>query len=139
MKKGTAILITLLFIGVGVYMLYQEWDMGKRCTSETVGTVESVNREKKKDNYYAVIDYEVAGEKYRITTSASSSKLSLGSISFSKKAYQKGDQVTLLYDPEYPNDAMVKGKHSHLLGGIVVTAVGSLALILSILKKRDTY
>ena len=133
------ILAAIIFIGAGGYVLYREWDMGKRCTAETVGTVERVvrERERKKTKSYAYISYEVAGKAYSFKASASSSTLSLGFISISKSTCKAGDKLALLYDPDHPEDVMVKGRHDYLLGGVSVAA-GLLVLILGIRKKIRT-
>lgn len=139
MKKLIAILAVFIFVGVGAYMLYCEWDMGRRCTAETLGTVEKVERKREagRNAYYVMIGYEAAGGKYSFETSVSSSKLSLGPISFSKTSYKKGDELALLYDPEKPNDVVIKGSHKNLLGGILFSAAGLLVLIMVLRGKID--
>lgn len=75
------------------------------CTEEAVGTIENIREEigaKCATSYYAEIIYEVDGQTYR-------EEARLRWLSdFSKRNYNEGDHVALLYNPAHPDRVIVK-------------------------------
>lgn len=136
-KKIIIMLAAILFLVVGGLILVKEIGAAKRCTMATTGVVESMREERHGDDrdYYATIRYEVDGRVYQFETSVSSSKQSIGPITFSKASYSEGEGVILMYNPDDPNDVMIEGeKIKWIASGLMI--LGGLFLIVMVLKGK---
>ena len=137
-NKIFVILFGVIAIGVGIFLLISGKNKAKRCTSGAVGTVVEIIEEKEENTdteedgaivydsytytYYPVIEYKV-GDK----TVSKRSEIGYGS----KDKYKVGDKIDILYDPNKPEDYIIKNdKSSNIIGivfivvGVIVTGVG---------------
>ena len=143
-KKLLVILFGILAIGVGIFLIVSGNNMAKRCTAKASGTVIQIIEEKEENReaqesgatvydtyiytYFPVIEYN-AGDK------TIGQKYSIGSGN--KDKYKVGDKVDVLYDPNKPEDYLIKGdeKSSNLFGGIFVAA-GVVVALIGVIKKE---
>ena len=131
-KKIIVVLVGVLFLAVGIFMLAQGNDLAKRCTAETMGTVINLEKEESTDSdgyisytYYPIFEYQV-GEK------TISQKGRMGS---SNPKYHINDTVELLYDPDKPEDFVIKGDKSSNLMGIIFIVAGVALVAVGVIKK----
>ncbi|MBQ8131459.1 MAG: DUF3592 domain-containing protein [Bacilli bacterium] len=135
-QKIIMVIVSIIFIGVGSFVMIREKNDVKVCTEEAVGTViEIVEEEDISDDtisytYYPVIEYEVDGNKIsgKSTTGSGNSK------------YQVNDKVDILYDPNKPSHYIIKGDKTGSIIGIVFIVFGIGFFIYSIvnLLKKDS-
>lgn len=141
-KKLFVILFGIVFVGVGVFLFVKGNDMSKRCTTETVGTVTEIIEEREENTeaeasgavvydtykytYYPVIEYKVEDKTFN-------EKYSTGS---SKSKYLVGDKIDVLYDPNKPEDYLIKGDKSSNIIGIIFIAAGAVVAIIGVVKKE---
>ena len=127
MRKIGELLFTLLFVVIGVYLLWSGAKMKRVCTEVTEGIVVDIEKELSSDNtsdsakytYYPVVQYTVGG---RDITKKSSN----GTTNFK---YYKGDKITINYDPNDVEKFIIKGDNTILIIGIVFIILGSITSV----------
>ena len=138
-NKIFVILFGILAIGVGIFLLVSGNNKAKRCTSEAVGTVNEIIEEKEETTdedgaivsdtytytYFPVIEYK-AGDK----TVNKRSETGYGS----KDKYKVGDNIDILYDPNNPEEYIIKNDKSSNIIGIVFIAAGVIVTGIGIIK-----
>ena len=131
MKKIFVILFGILFVGVGIFAMFQGNDLAKRCTTPVTARVINLDREESVDSdgytsyaYYPIFEYQV-GEK------TLSEKGRTGS---SNPKYSVGDKVEILYDANKPTDFIVKGDTSSNILGIVFIVAGLVVAVIGVVK-----
>ena len=152
---GTVLMIIAIWISVSKVVLRK-----KRCTSPTVATVVKCSMENKPigdatylGNYYATVEYRVAGKNNQETFVVNGLQLQKGGI----KKLEAGMSVNIMVNPKNPNESFffpefaasssiserfsdaaaisvsgIGGSRWYLLliGGIIVLAIGGLYTIL---------
>lgn len=135
-RKLFVILFGVVFVGIGIFLMLKGNDMAKRCTAKATGTVVEVIEEEENNTddagytymYFPVIEYKA--EEQTI-----SQKYSTGDGNQDK--YKVGDKVDVLYDPNKPEDYLIKGdeKTSNIMG-IVFIVMGAVVAVVGIVKKE---
>lgn len=119
------LLITSLFLGIFIFVNNRTGDF-----VETTGIIIDNKYDSYDDLYTAIAEYEVDGFVYTVSDNSSSS--------FPKKI---GEEVTILYNPQNPNDAEFKlSKNSLWFVYIIIAvfyAVGIFVLIKGFRTPRD--
>ena len=139
-KKIIVILVGILALGVGIFLMVSGSNKAKKCTVEAVGTVIDVIEERQENTetdvsgadiydsytyvYYPVIEYTVGDNTV-------SGKYSNGT---SKRKYNTGDKVDILYNPENIEEFIIKGDKSNIIG-IVFVVVGIIVVGTGIIKR----
>ena len=128
MKRFVVLIIGLIFLGVGIYMYFENQRLVRVCTVERVATVVEMEKEESTDSdgysstiYYPVIEYEVNND-------TQYARMRTGS---SNPEYKIGDKVTILYNPDQSNEILVKGEKTldiftiiFLVAGLGITIYG---------------
>ena len=135
MKKFTGILVGVIFLAVGIFMFVRDANLNKNCKKETQATVVDMEEEFSADEdteymYYPIVEYK-AGDR---TVKA---KMDQGS---STPAYDIGEKITILYNPENVEQFKVKGEKATGIISFVMMGLGVLVTIggvLMVLKKED--
>ena len=136
-NKFIVITFGLLFLIVGLYMLFSGNDKAKRCTVETTGEVVEEYKDLNTNStsqldydrytYYPIIEYKAEDEKVR-------KKYSVGYDIDSR--YRVGETVTILYNPNNVEEYIIEGDHSSGLMGILFTAIGGFIVLAGIFTKN---
>ncbi|GKW47321.1 MULTISPECIES: DUF3592 domain-containing protein [unclassified Planococcus (in: firmicutes)] len=123
--------IGLIMLAVGFYTFYY-FKIGKKkkCTAETVGTI--VDQAGSPDRLYPVVEFQANGKMYRKRNSASITKQRLGSIHVSN-GYERGQQVTVNYDPAKPTRWMMNDSKEQMILPIMFLATGLIFVALAAL------
>ena len=138
MKKFGVALIGLIFTAVGVFMYFQNDSFSKNCTVEAEATVVDMKREFSTDIdtagtsyiYYPIIEY-------KINDTAVLATMRTGS---SMPAYNFGDTITILYNPNNTQEFIIKGDVSSNIMSYVMIGLGVLITgygIFVIVKKEQ--
>ena len=127
MKRFLALIVGIVFVGVGVFMYYKNDYLVKNCTVEAEAIVVDMEEEidSSEENisylYYPIIEYMVNDNVVKV-------KMSSGS---SVPAYRINDKLTILYNPNKKEEFIVKGdKTSNFISivfiglGVIVTGLG---------------
>ena len=128
MKKLLMIVMSIIFIIIGIVLFIKGNELKQRCTSQTVGTVVNIKEEVSHDEdgttytYYPVIEYK-AGEK-TIT------KQSLSGSGNSK--YNINDKVSVLYNPNNIEEFIIEGENTMSIIAIVFIVIGIITLLVGI-------
>lgn len=114
--------IGLMMLAVGLYTFYY-FKIGKKkkCTAETIGTV--VDQTGSTDHLYPVVEFQANGKVHRKRNSASVTKQKFGSITVSN-GYERGQQVTVNYDPAKPTRWMINDSKEQMILPIMFLATG---------------
>ena len=133
-KKIIVIVLSLLFLGIGIYTIKTSNAKAERCTEETSGVVVNVIEETSKDSdgnisrhYYPVLEYQVGEE-------IAHEKYSVGSGNSSK--YRVGDEIDILYNPSNNEEFIIKGDSTLKILGYAFTGMGALFAILGVVSKN---
>ena len=116
---------------LGGYMAYIQLSKGKRCSQPATATI--VGRDTKRvrgykgrrsTHYTPVVEFEADGETVQATADVDSI--------FPNK-YKDGNELEIRYNPDQPNEIIVKGKsfRSGVLGGAFLILLGIAGLFLS--------
>lgn len=120
MRRFVIAIIGLLFLGAGIFLFVKDRNMTRDCTAEAEATVVDMEAELSTESdgflYYPIIEYK-AGE----TTVRE--RLSRGSGS---PAYDVGDKITVLYNPDDADEFIVKGEKTSSVFSIVFMVLGLL-------------
>ena len=141
-KKIIVILFGILALGVGIYLMVSGSGMAKKCIVEAVGTVIDVIEERQENTetdvsgvdiydsytyvYYPVIEYTVGDNTV-------SGKYSNG---ISKRKYNTGDKVDILYNPEKTDEYLIKNDKTTNFLGIAFIVAGIVVTIIGVVKKE---
>lgn len=130
--------VGLILAAVGAVILAQRLSDKKRCTQSVpavvVDLVKKTSHRKKHTSitYAPVFEYEYAGKTYQYESG----------ISSRPAAYNVGDKVTLMIDPNDPHKAFEPGKSVWVIiivciaiGGLFA-AIGGIGLITALSKKK---
>ncbi len=95
----------------GLYLIFTLITRSRKCTAETVGTVIGHDTKRRlsggrrhrrsKVYYYPVVEFEANGQKVSGTADVSSSD---------PKKYADGTMLTVRYDPDNPQEFIIKNK-----------------------------
>jgi hypothetical protein len=128
-------LVWIILLGVAVYVGRGSWELKQKGASAT-GTVVSLREVDETDNtgvtYAPVISYAVQGHTYTYESSNSSDP----------PAYDVGEKVALLYQPDDPEEVRVNSWFDlwflpAMLGGAgVVVAIVSLVMMVGAIRRR---
>ena len=135
MRKFIVIIVGLLFAAVGIYILKSGEDKVKRCTVEAVGTVVEIQEETTTDSdgtsitYHPVLSYKVEGKTIK-------SKSPVGT---SNKKYNVNENVDILYNPNKPEEFIIKGDKSLNIMGIIFVILGTLCAVAGIVKRPEAF
>lgn len=136
MQKIGALIIGIIFVGVGIFMFIKDRNLVKNCTEETSATVVDFEEEFQTDDdgstymYYPVIEYNVGEQTIK-------SKMDKGS---STPAYKLNEKITILYNPNKTNEFIVKGDKSLNIFSFVFMGLGVLITgygVVLLLKKNN--
>lgn len=129
MNKLMTIIISIIFIGIGIFAINSGDDIAKRCTIETKGTVLEIIEEKIDNSnesvdhkYYPVIAYDAGAIKYEEQSKNGSNP----------SKYRAGQEVDMYYNKENPQDFYLKGEASTGSYGYFFIIIGILALIFGV-------
>ena len=123
MEKIIGILLVIVLIGAGIFIMFQESELSKRCTMNTVGTVVQIEKDidtsensggTLKYTYYPVIQYIVNNK--TITKKSS--------IGTGHQKYAENEKIDILYDPNNIEDYIIKGDISSNMLGIIMIISG---------------
>ena len=120
------------FILWGLYLIYRLIARSRKCTAETVGTV--IGRDAKRRssggrrhrrstlNYYPVVEFEADGQKVSGTADISSSN---------SEKYADGTMLTVRYDPENPQEFIIKNKSAKgtLVSAVIMILLGTAVFV----------
>ena len=135
MKKSIFIIVGLLFVAVGIYILKSGDAKVKRCTVETLGTVIDFKEETTTDSdgtsttYYPIFSYKVEEKTVK-------SKSSVGT---SSRRYNINENVNILYNPNKPEEFIIKGDKTSNFLSIIIIIVGTLCAVAGIIKRNETF
>ena len=131
-KKIISVLIGIVCIIIGIFILLSYFKAQNTQTAEATATIVRVDSEVQIDTdgfdtryYYPVVEYTVNGQKYETRLPDSGTTNST--------EYKEGENVTIIYNPDNPNELSKKGSIGGLLGGIFFIIVGIVVLV-SIIK-----
>ena len=134
MKRVIALIMALIFIGVGFYIYNASSNLAKRCTESVEGIVVEVVREENYDyddgttsyTYYPVIEYDANGKKVskRYGTGTNPSK------------YSVRDSVNVKYNPNNVEEYIIDGDKGANIFGIIFAAVGIFLLIYGVIFNK---
>lgn len=129
MNKLMTIIISILFIGIGIFAINSGDDIANRCTIETKGTILEIVEEKTTDpkesvdhKYYPVIAYDAGAKKYEEQSKNGSNP----------SKYKAGQEVDMYYNKEDPQDFYIKGEASTGSYGYFFIIIGILALVFGV-------
>jgi hypothetical protein len=134
MKKFVGILVGIIFLGVGIFMYFQNARLAKVCTEEATATVVDMKEEMETDEdvvryiYYPIIEYKVNGKIVKSTMSSGSTTPS----------YSINDTLTILYNPNKNTEFIIKGDKTSNIFSFVMIGLGvcvTCAGVAMILKK----
>ena len=121
MQRFTIALVGILFLAVGIFMYVRNDNLTKSCTVETEATVVDMKQEFNSDSdsssqytYYPIIEYIVNDDTVRATMDSGSST----------PAYNVGEKITILYNPNKTKQFIVKGDKMGNIMGYVFLGLG---------------
>ena len=124
------LLVGIIFIIAGIIAMSQGDSLKERCTEEAIGTVVDVicetsysgTENQYTHTYYPVIEYQVGDRTV-------SQKSRTGQY---PPKYQVGQQLEICYNPNNVEEFIIKGDSTSKLIGIIVIAVGSIAVAVGV-------
>lgn len=126
----------MLMMGIGLFAAgiytwhYYKIGKKKKCSAETIGTV--VDQVGSTDRLYPVIEFQANGKVYRKRNLASITKQKFGSI-YVSNGYEKGQRITVYYDPDKPSRWMINDSKEQMVLPIVFLPGGVIFIGISIL------
>lgn len=136
MQRFIALIVGIIFLGVGIFMYVRNNNLQKVCTKEAEATVVDMKEELNTDSdstsylYYPIIEYTAGEETVRVTMDKGSST----------PPYAINSKITILYNPDKIKEFIVKGEKSTGIISIVMMGLGVLVTgfgIYTALKKED--
>ena len=131
MSKFICLIISILFVVIGIFMLFNSDKLIKRCTIETDAKVveykevieneheNRINGEPLKYTYYPIIEYKandrVISKQYQTGSNI--------------RKYKEGESIIVLYNPDNVEEFIIKGEKGSKILGIGFTALGGIAVI----------
>ncbi|MBQ6508576.1 MAG: DUF3592 domain-containing protein [Flexilinea sp.] len=124
-----------VFILGGLYLFYKTFSKSRRCSAETVGTVNGRDAQRKRSggrrhrrtriSYYPIVEFEVNGQIIKGIADISSGN---------PDKYPDGTMLTVRYNPEDPQDFIIKNKSavSLLIPAILMILLGVAFLFVKI-------
>ena len=129
MQKFLALIIGVVFLGLGIFMYVKNDNLIKNCTTETTATVVDMKQELSSDTdsttsymYYPIIEYVVDGNTIRTQIDSGSSS----------PKYNINEKITILYNPNKVKEFIVKGEKTLSIFSIVFMALGALISVYGI-------
>ena len=126
MNRFLPLIVGIVFVGVGIFLYTHGAHLKKVCTSSNQATVvdfeQDIDNESNSITYYPIVEYEVNGKKYN-------SRYSTGDTTHK---YSVGQKITILYNPDNPNEYYIEGDNSDNIGAYICIGVGGLVTILGI-------
>ena len=126
MQRFYAIIVGIIFLGAGIFLFIKSDNLAKNCTKEAEAIVVEMDEELSTDSdgntsflYYPVIEYKAGDKEVK-------QKMDSGS---SNPAYNIGDKLTILYNPNKIDEFIVKGEKSSKIFSYALIAVGALITI----------
>ena len=112
------LLLGLAFLAVGIYLLVTDVKKRKKCTVLTEASLVEVRSRtsRGRKNYTPVYEFTAAGRHIRGDGDVLSSR--------SRKKFQIGDSVDIVYNPDNPEEFRVPGKIGVLVCSLVLIAFG---------------
>jgi len=130
-KRLLTIIIGFVAIGFGIFVLISGNNLAKVCTEEVTGTVVGILREEETDSegytsvrYVPQIEYTV-GEKLVSIKGNGSSNASDHTV---------GEKIQIMYNPDNVEQNIIKGDNSSSIGGIIWIVLGTVILLVGIVK-----
>lgn len=120
MQRFGALVIGIIFIAVAVFMYFKNSYLVKNCTIDAIATVVDMREELSTDvdnngfMYYPIIEYQ-AGDR-KVTT-----ELGEGS---STPSYRINEKINILYNPNKPEEFIIKGDSSSNVVSIIFGILG---------------
>lgn len=131
LKRLIFIIIGIVTIGLGIFIMISGNRLAKVCTEETTGTVVGILREEETDSEgYTSITYSPQIE-YKVGEQLVTAK---GNSSSNASDHTIGEQIQIMYNPNNIEEYMIKGDRSSLLGGIIWIVLGTIILLVGIVK-----
>ena len=134
-QKIIALLIGIIFIGVGVFMYFKNGELQKVCTEEATATVIDIKEELNTDTdgmadylYYPILEFNDGNKDVQVKSSTGSSS----------PAYNINDKVEILFNPNNSKEYIIKGDKSSNIFSIVFACLGLLVsgyAIFTLIKK----
>ena len=125
----TRIIIYIAMILLGGALIVMQAGKSRRCTEETAATVVGTERRTRRSRGRTSTEYhpvlEFAAKDQTVRKAAENSSMFRGK-------YKEGDSLTIRYNPENPEEFIVKGKVTAtvFLGGAALILLGALGLYL---------
>lgn len=127
MKRMIWMLVSIVCVGMGIFILVSYAHAQKTQTAQTTATIIRVDSEVETDSdgfdtrmYYPVVEYTVSGQRYekRLPDSGTSNSTT----------YKEGQTVAIQYNPDNPEELSKQGSKGGLIGGIFFIAFGVVAV-----------
>lgn len=127
MKRMIWMLVSIVCVGMGIFILVSYAHAQKTQTAQTTATIIRVDSEVETDSdgfdtrmYYPVVEYTVSGQRYekRLPDSGTSNSTT----------YKEGQTVAIQYNPDQPEELSKQGSKGGLIGGIFFIAFGVVAV-----------
>ena len=121
MRRFTVLLVGIVFLVIGIFLSVKSASMAQNCTVEAKATVIEIKEEFSADSdgsgymYYPIIEYK-AGDK--------DVKVKLGGAS--SPAYDVGQKIDILYNPNDTTEIIVKGEIGLNVIAIILIVLGVL-------------
>ncbi len=122
MQRFGALIVGIIFLGVGVFLYFNNQYLVKNCTEEAIATVVNMEEELSADDngtrymYYPIIEYNAGGEKVREKRKSGSST----------PAYSINEKIMILYNPNKVKEFIIKGDKMSNIFSYVFIALGVL-------------
>lgn len=131
MKRIIGIIIGIVCVVIGIVIMVSHFKAQKVMTAEIIATVIRVDSEVERDTdgydtrwYTPVVEYTIDDQKYE--------KQLPNSRSTNSTEYTVGQEVTLQYNPDKPEEISLKGDKGGLIGGIFFIVVGIIIALASL-------
>ena len=126
-NKPACIIAGIIFIVIGVFILYRDNSLKKRCTEKTVAVVVGYVEKEEYDednysrtNYYPVIQYNVDGRTIKSESNSGGSY----------EKYDTGSSIDILYNPNNIDEYIIVNDNTSkilailfIIAGVLVTAI----------------
>ena len=134
MKKIITLIIGIACVVIGIAILVSYFNTQKTQTAETTATVVRIDSEMELDDdnietryYTPVVKYSVNGKEYEKQLS--------NSRTTNSTEYKEGQEITIKYNPDNPDELSKKGDKGGLICGIFFIVVGIIVVITSVVGR----
>ena len=124
MQRFIALIVGIIFLGVGIFMYIRNDNLIKNCTEETIATVVDIKQELSSDTdsatsymYYPIIEYKVGENTLKVTMDSGSNT----------PEYNINEKITILYNPNKTKEFIVKGDKTGNIFSIIFMTLGLFA------------